>query len=110
VDQWGSARYRPLVEYHRQYRYVGPPELRDQAPAVGSIAADIQAWTRLLGLYDQPDLVTAEPETLRYRLLHLPAKLTTHARRRWFTVSETWPWAEAFLLRWQRLSLIPTTA
>jgi hypothetical protein len=72
-----------------------------------NIAADIQAWTRLLGLHDQPDLADAEPETLRYRLLHLPAKLTTHARRRVLTIAETWPWADAFLLCWQRMSLLP---
>ena len=72
-----------------------------------NIAADIQAWTRLLGLHDQPDLAEAEPETLRYRLLHLPAKLATHARRRVLTIAETWPWAEAFLICWQRLSLLP---
>ena len=45
-----------------------------------NIAADLDAWTRLLGLHDQPDLVHAEPDTLRYRILHLPAKLATHAR------------------------------
>jgi hypothetical protein len=71
-----------------------------------NIAADISAWTRLLGLHDQPDLATAEPETLRYRLLHLPAKLTTHARRRWLTIAETWPWTQAFLICWQRLSTL----
>jgi hypothetical protein len=72
-----------------------------------NIAADINAWTRLLGLHDQPDLAHAEPETLRYRLWHLPAKLTTHARRRWLTISDTWPWAEAFALCWHRLSALP---
>jgi len=40
------------------------------------------AWTRLLGLHDQPDLAHAEPETLHYRLLHLPATLSSHARQR----------------------------
>ena len=74
-----------------------------------NIAADLAAWTRLLGLHDQPDLAHAEPGTLRYRLLHLPAKLTTHARRRTLSIPDTWPWAEAFLLCWQRLSLPPLT-
>jgi hypothetical protein len=72
-----------------------------------NIAADLDAWTRLLGLHDQPDLVHAEPDTLRYRILHLPAKLATHARRRTLSIPDTWPWAEAFQLCWQRLSLIP---
>jgi hypothetical protein len=74
-----------------------------------NIAADLAAWTRLLGLHDQPDLAHAEPGTLRYRLLHLPAKLTTHARRRTLTIGDTWPWAEAFLICWQRLGLLPLT-
>ncbi|MFV2096625.1 IS1380 family transposase [Micromonospora sp. LOL_014] len=72
-----------------------------------NIAADLDAWTRLLGLHDQPDLAHAEPDTLRYRILHLPAKLATHARRRVLSIPDTWPWAEAFTLCWQRLSLIP---
>jgi Transposase DDE domain group 1 len=75
-----------------------------------NIAADINAWTRLPGLYDQPGLADAEPETLRYRLLHLPAKLTTHARRRRLSIAETWPWAQAFTLCWQRLSCLPLLA
>jgi len=72
-----------------------------------NIAADLAAWTRLLGLHDQPDLAHAEPETLRYRLLHLPAKLTTHARRRRLSIPDDWPWATAFTLCWQRLSTLP---
>ena len=74
-----------------------------------NIAADLTAWTRLLGLHDQPDLAHAEPDTLRYRLLHLPAKLTTHARRRTLSIPNTWPWADAFQLCWQRLNLPLTT-
>ena len=31
-----------------------------------NLACDIDAWTRLLGLHDQPDLAHAEPDTLRY--------------------------------------------
>jgi hypothetical protein len=53
-------------------------------------------------------LVHAEPDTLRYRLWHLPAKLTRHARRRWLKISQTWPWKDAFLICWQRLTSLPT--
>jgi hypothetical protein len=31
-----------------------------------NLACDLAAWTRLLGLHDQPDLAHAEPDTLRY--------------------------------------------
>jgi hypothetical protein len=72
-----------------------------------NIAADLDAWTRLLGLHDQPELVHAEPDTLRYRLLHLPAKLATHARQRILSIPDTWPWANAFQLCWQRLNALP---
>jgi hypothetical protein len=68
-----------------------------------NLAADLAAWCRLLGLYDQEDLKDAEPDTLRYRLLSLPARLVRHARARVLKISRTWPWKEAFLACWQRL-------
>ena len=45
-----------------------------------NIAADLTAWTRLLGFYDDADLQEAEPDTLRYRIWHIPARLARHAR------------------------------
>ena len=65
-----------------------------------NLAADLAAWCRLLGLYDCDDLKDAEPDTLRYRLLSLPARLVRHARARVLKISRTWPWItwkEAFL-------------
>ena len=75
-----------------------------------NIAADLAAWCRLLGLYDQQDLKDAEPDTLRYRLLSLPARLVRHARARVLKISRTWPWKDAFLACWQRLSALPAPA
>lgn len=72
-----------------------------------NLAADLDAWTRLLGLHDIDDLADAEPDTLRYRLWHLPAKLTSHARRRWLKISPDWPWTKAFLTCWNRLTALP---
>ncbi|GAB2835319.1 hypothetical protein GCM10022221_37910 [Actinocorallia aurea] len=37
------------------------------------LAANLDAWARLLCLHDIDDPKDAEPDTLRYRLLHLPA-------------------------------------
>jgi hypothetical protein len=54
------------------------------------LAANLAAWCRLLGLYDQEDLKDAEPDTLRYRLLSLPARLVRHARARVLKISRTW--------------------
>jgi hypothetical protein len=72
-----------------------------------NLAADLVAWCRLLGRYDQDDLQDAEPDTLRYRLLSLPARLVRHARARVLKISRTWPWKEAFLTCWQRLCALP---
>jgi hypothetical protein len=75
-----------------------------------SIAADLAAWMRLIGLHDQDGLSDAEPQTLRYRLWHLPARLATHARQRTLKISPAWPWKDAFLTCWQRLRALPAPA
>jgi hypothetical protein len=75
-----------------------------------NIAADLAAWCRLLGLYDQEDLKDAEPDTLRYRLWSLPARLARHASARVLKISRTWPWKEAFLACWRRLCALPAPA
>jgi Transposase DDE domain group 1 len=72
-----------------------------------NIAADLAAWTRLLGLHDQEELKDAEPGTLRYRIWHIPARLARHARQRILKISPDWPWADAFLTCWHRLCALP---
>ncbi|WSG63922.1 transposase [Nonomuraea glycinis] len=78
----------------------------DWVPAA-NLTADLDAWTRLLGLHDDTELAHAEPQTLRYCLSHLPARLVTPARRRIVKISSTWPWKHAFLTCWQRLCALP---
>jgi hypothetical protein len=39
----------------------------------GAIAAELIAWLQILGL--DPELATAEPKRLRYRVLHTAASL-----------------------------------
>jgi Transposase DDE domain group 1 len=75
-----------------------------------NIAADLTAWTRLLGFHDDADLREADPDTLRYRIWHLPARLARHARERVLKISPDWPWKEAFLTCWQRLGALPAPA
>ena len=60
-----------------------------------NIAADLAAWTRLLGHCDDPDLRDADPDTLRYRVWHIPARLARHARERVLKISPDWPWKDA---------------
>jgi hypothetical protein len=78
--------------------------------AAANIAADLAAWTRLLGHAGEPELRDADPDTLRYRIWHLPARLAAHARQRTLAISHDWPWAQAFLICWQRLSALPAPA
>jgi hypothetical protein len=75
-----------------------------------NIAADLAAWTRLLGCHDDPELRDADPDTLRYRIWHLPARLAIHARRRVLKISTDWPWKEAFLTCWHWLCTLPAPA
>jgi hypothetical protein len=72
-----------------------------------NIAADLAAWTRLLGHCDDEDLRDASPDTLRYRIWHIPARLAHHARQRLLKISPDWPWTDAFLACWQRLCTLP---
>jgi len=60
-----------------------------------SIAADLIAWLRLLALPEK--LKACEPKALRYRLLHVPARLTHSARQRRLRFPATWPWANDIL-------------
>jgi len=75
-----------------------------------NIAADLTAWTRLLGFCDEEDLRDADPDTLRYRVWHIPARLARHARERVLKISPDWPWKDAFLTCWQRLCALPAPA
>jgi hypothetical protein len=72
-----------------------------------NMAADLTAWARLLGLYDQEELRDAEPDTLRYRVWHLPARLVRHARKRNLKISPDWPWKDAFITCWNRFRALP---
>jgi hypothetical protein len=75
-----------------------------------NIAADLAAWTRLLGHCSDPDLRDADPGTLRYRIWHIPARLARHARERVLKISPDWPWKDAFIACWQRLCALPAPA
>lgn len=77
--------------------------------SAANLAADLDAWLRLLTLHDQADLAEAEPQTMRLRIYHQPARFARHARRRHLRLEPGWPWAEAFVLAWNRLIALPQT-
>jgi hypothetical protein len=75
------------------------------------IAADLVAWTRLLALVgDAAALAACEPKALRYRFLHVPARLTHGARRRRLRVPESWPWAAVIVAVFANIAAIPPPA
>jgi len=76
-----------------------------------AIAADLTAWTRLLGCVgDAKVLAACEPKALRYRFLHVPARLTHSARQRRLRIPESWPWATAVVAVFANIAAIPPPA
>lgn len=75
------------------------------------IAADLTAWTRLLALTgDAQALARCEPKALRYRFLHVPARLTHSARRHRLRIPQSWPWAAAIVAVFANIAAIPQPA
>jgi len=75
-----------------------------------NIASDLIACLQLLGLDEHRELALAEPQSLRAMVLHIPARLVTHARQRILKIEQTWPWATAVVEAWERLGAIPAPA
>jgi hypothetical protein len=111
--QWLDARHRAhahVEDRMKDHKAVGMRNLPSKDWTVNqgwitaaAIATDLLTWTRLLGLYDHDDLAQAAPDTLRYRILHVPARLATHSRRRTLHLPEDWPWAAPIITCWERL-------
>ncbi|MCY0932138.1 transposase [Streptomyces sp. H27-H1] len=71
-------------------------------------AIDLPAWSRVLLLDD--GLADAEPKELRYRLLHVAARLTRDGGRLHLRISATWPWRHELPTAFHRLAALPRTA
>jgi hypothetical protein len=69
------------------------------------VGIDLLAWTQTLLL--NGELALAEPKKLRYRLLHVAARLTRSARRTRLRIAETWPWATDLAAAFTRLAALP---
>ncbi len=75
------------------------------------IAADLTAWTDILAFTgDAKVFAGCEPKALRYRLLHVPARLTHTARQRRLRIPDTWPWAAAIVAVFANIAAIPPPA
>jgi hypothetical protein len=69
---------------------------------------DLLAWTQQL-LLEGP-LAKAEPKKLRYRLLHVPARITRTARQTRLRIPPSWPWATDLAAAFTRLAALPHPA
>ena len=68
-------------------------------------AQDLTCWTQALLLAGP--LARAEPKTLRYRLLHVAARIVRHARRVILRLQHSWPWALELARAFARLRALP---
>ncbi|MET8125546.1 IS1380 family transposase [Streptomyces sp. NPDC005231] len=70
-----------------------------------ALAADLRCWFQLLAL--DGENARATPKTLRYRILHVPARLVRGQRKRRLKLPDTWPWAKAITTAFQRILVLP---
>jgi hypothetical protein len=68
-------------------------------------ACDLVCWAQALLL--DGELAVAEPKTLRYRLLHVAARVVRHARRLIVRLQASWPWAATLARAFTRLRALP---
>lgn len=73
--------------------------------ALVGIAHDLLCWTQRLLLTGE--LAKAEPKRLRYRLLHVAARLAFHARTATLRLPANWPWAHDLATAFTRLKALP---
>jgi Transposase DDE domain group 1 len=72
-----------------------------------ALAHDLIVWTQALAL--DGELAHAEPKRLRYRLLHVAARLAFSGRRAKLHLQDTWPWVTELKAAFQRLEALPAT-
>jgi hypothetical protein len=72
------------------------------------LAHDLIVWTQALLL--DGELAKAEPKRLRYRLLHVAARLAFHGRRAKLHLQDTWPWVTELRAAFEKLKALPAPA
>ncbi|WP_091548111.1 hypothetical protein [Modestobacter sp. DSM 44400] len=53
------------------------------------------------------ELRNAAPKLLRYRLFHLPARLTRGQRKRWLHLRADWPGTDDLIDTWRAVKALP---
>jgi hypothetical protein len=73
--------------------------------AIVQIAHDLLVWMKRLLLTG--NLARCEPKRLRYRILHVAARLAFHARTATLRLQAGWSWATALTNAFERLAALP---
>ncbi len=69
------------------------------------LAHDLIVWAQRLLLTGE--LARCEPKRLRYRLLHVAARLALHARTATLRLQTSWAWAGELAAAFSRLKALP---
>ena len=93
-----GARNLPCEDFHRNAVWL----------QLVLAAQDLMALGQALCLGGE--LRVAEPASLRYKLLHAPARITRHARGLTLRINHDWPWAQDLLAAFRRLRALPVPA
>jgi hypothetical protein len=80
-------------------------ELNEVWVEIVMLAHDLIVWTQTLLL--DGELAKAEPKRLRYRLLHVAARLAFHGRRAQLHLQAAWPWATELAVAFRKLKALP---
>lgn len=113
---WLDARHRSHVHVENDVKQAKDLGL-DRWPSrfwainvawtqVVALAANLLACFRLLALPDG-ELREAAPKLLRYRLFHLPARLTRGQRKRWLHLRADWPGTDDVVAAWRAVKSLP---
>jgi hypothetical protein len=113
---WLDARHRSYVHVEndvKQAKDLGlnrwPSrhwEINVAWTQIVALAANLLACFRHLAL-PEGELRDAAPKLLRYRLLHLPARLTRGQRKRWLHLRADWPWTDDVIKTWRAVTALP---
>jgi hypothetical protein len=72
------------------------------------LAHDLIVWTQALAL--DGELAKAEPKRLRYRLLHIAARLAFSGRQAKLHLPAAWPWTKTLKAAFEKLRALPAPA
>jgi DDE family transposase len=113
---WLDARHRSHVHVEndvKQAKDLGLNRWPSRRWAVNvawtqivALAANLLACYRHLAL-PEGELRDAAPKLLRYRLWHLPARLTRGQRKRWLHLRADWPWTDEVITTWRAVKALP---